>query len=73
MQEKKERRGAKKCRPKPPGSGRKKSTEPKRDKSLNFRFTEKELEFINEKLKKIGGSKPEALLKLLNYKKEEIE
>jgi len=70
MEEKKETRGAKKGRPKPPGSGRKKATGPKRDKAFTVRFTEKELEFINNKLKKVGGSKPDALLKLLNYKDE---
>lgn len=64
---KKETRGAKKGRPKPPGSGRKKATGPKRDKAFTVRFTEKELEFVNEKLKKIGGSKPDALLKILKY------
>ena len=65
--EKKETRGAKKGRPKPPGSGRKKATGPKRDKAFTVRFTAKELEFVNEKLKKIGGSKPDALLKILKY------
>ncbi|MFC2293934.1 MAG: hypothetical protein ACFNJI_00130 [Leptotrichia hongkongensis] len=68
--EKKETRGAKKGRPKPLGSGRKKTLEPKRDKVFTVRFTVKELEFINNKLKKAGGSKPDALLKLLNYKDE---
>ena len=65
MEEKKETRGAKKGIPKPPGSGRKKTLEPKRDKAFTVRFTEKELEFVNEKLKKTGGSKPDALLKIL--------
>jgi homeobox protein chox-7 len=67
MEEKKETRGAKKGRPKPPGSGRKKTSEPKRNKAFTVRFTEKELEFVNEKLKKTGGSKPDALLKILKY------
>lgn len=67
MEEKKETRGAKKGRPKPLGSGRKKTLEPKRDKAFTVRFTEKELKFVNEKLKKTGGSKPDALLKILKY------
>ena len=67
MEEKKETRGAKKGRPKPPGSGRKKTSEPKRNKAFTVRFTEKELEFVNEKLKKTGGSKPDELLKILKY------
>lgn len=71
MEEKKETRGAKKGRPKPLGSGRKKSTEPKRDRAFTVRFTVKELEFINKKLDKVGGSKPDAMLKLLGYKDEE--
>ncbi len=66
--EKKETRVAKKGRPKPPGSGRKKTSEPKRDKAFTVRFTEKELEFLNKKLKEIGGSKPDAILKILKYK-----
>lgn len=68
MEEKKETRGAKKGRPKPPGSGRKKTTGPKRDKAFTVRFTEKELEFVNEKLEEIGGSKPDAILKILKFK-----
>nr|DAY31786.1 MAG TPA: NikA, BACTERIAL CONJUGATION, RELAXASE, DNA [Caudoviricetes sp.] len=67
MGERKETRGAKKGRPKPPGSGRKKATGPKRDKAFTVRFTEKELEFINKKLNETGGSKPDALLKILKY------
>jgi hypothetical protein len=67
MEEKKETRGAKKGRPKPLGSGRKKTSDPKRDKAFTVRFTAKELEFVNEKLKKTGGSKPDALLKILKY------
>ena len=65
--EKKETRGAKKGRPKPLGSGRKKTIGPKRNKAFTVRFTEKELEFVNEKLKKTGGSKPDALLKILGF------
>jgi len=34
---------------------------------VKVRFTEKELEFVNEKLKKTGGSKPDALLKILGF------
>lgn len=67
MENKKETRGAKKGRPKPLGSGRKKTTGPKRDKAFTVRFTEKELEFVNIKLKGAGGSKPDALLKILKY------
>ena len=67
MEQKKETRGAKKGRPKPPGSGRKKATGPKRNKAFTVRFTEKELEFINKKLKEAGGSKPDALLKILGF------
>lgn len=67
MEQKKETRGAKKGRPKPPGSGRKKTLEPKRDKAFTVRFTAKELEFVNKKLKKTGGSKPDALLKILGF------
>lgn len=67
MEQKKETRGAKKGRPKPLGSGRKKTTGPKRDKAFTVRFTEKELEFINKKLKETGGSKPDALLKILGF------
>lgn len=67
MEQKKETRGAKKGRPKPLGSGRKKTSDPKRDKAFTVRFTAKELEFVNEKLKKTGGSKPDALLKILKY------
>ena len=67
MEEKKETRGAKKGRPKPLGSGRKKTSEPKRDRAFTVRFTEKELEFINKKLKETGGSKPDALLKILGF------
>ena len=67
MEEKKETRGAKKGRPKPLGSGRKKTSDPKRDKAFTVRFTAKELEFVNEKLKKTGGSKPDALLKILGF------
>ncbi len=67
MGERKETRGAKKGRPKPLGSGRKKTSDPKRDKAFTVRFTAKELEFVNEKLKKTGGSKPDALLKILKY------
>ena len=67
MEEKKETRGAKKGRPKPLGSGRKKTSDQKRDKAFTVRFTAKELEFVNEKLKKTGGSKPDALLKILKY------
>ena len=51
MEEKKETRGAKKGRPKPLGSGRKKATGPKRDRAFTVRFTAKELEFVNNKLK----------------------
>ena len=32
-----------------------------------MRFTESELEFINKKLEEIGGSKSDALLKILKY------
>ena len=39
MEQKKETRGAKKGRPKPLGSGRKKTTDPKRDKAFTVRFT----------------------------------
>lgn len=67
MEEKKENRGAKKGRPKPLGSGRKKTTGPKRDKAFTVRFTEKELEFVNRKLNETGGSKPDALLKILGF------
>ena len=67
MGERKETRGAKKGRPKPLGSGRKKTSDPKRDKAFTVRFTAKELEFVNEKLKKTGGSKPDALLKILGF------
>lgn len=67
MEEKKETRGAKKGRPKPLGSGRKKATGPKRDRAFTVRFTAKELEFVNKKLKETGGSKPDALLKILKY------
>lgn len=67
MVQRKETRGAKKGRPKPPGSGRKKTSEPKRDRAFTVRFTEKELEYVNMKLKETGGSKPDALLKILKY------
>ncbi len=45
-----------------------KATGLKRNKALTIRFTESELEFINRKLGEIGGSKSEALLKILKYK-----
>lgn len=67
MKDKKETRGAKKGRPKPLGSGRKKSLDPKRDRAFTVRFTKQELEFINRRLDEIGGSKPDALLKILGF------
>mgnify|MGYP000064991317 CR=1 len=44
-----------------------KATGLKRNKALTMRFTESELEFINKKLEEIGGSKSDALLKILKY------
>jgi hypothetical protein len=44
-----------------------KATGLKRNKALTMRFTESELEFVNKKLEEIGGSKPDALLKILKY------
>ena len=42
-----------------------KATGLKRNKSISFRVTEKEREFIYKKLDKIGGKRIEALLKIL--------
>ncbi|WP_071125326.1 hypothetical protein [Leptotrichia massiliensis] len=44
-----------------------KATGLKRNRALTIRFTETEFEFINKKLNEIGGSKSEALLKILGF------
>nr|DAS74001.1 MAG TPA: bacterial mobilization protein [Caudoviricetes sp.] len=60
----KETRGAKKGRVVNWNVGRK-ATGLKRNKTISFKVTEKEREFIYEKLDKIGGKRIEALLKIL--------
>lgn len=45
-----------------------KATGLKRNKALTMRFTENEIDFVNKKLEEIGGSKSDALLKILKYK-----
>ena len=44
-----------------------KATGLKRNKALTMRFTENEIDFVNKKLEEIGGSKSDALLKILKY------
>lgn len=44
-----------------------KATGLKRNKALTMRFTENEIDFVNKKLEEIGGSKSDALLKILGF------
>ena len=46
-----------------------KATGLKRNKSISFKVTEEEREKIYDILDKIGGTRTDALLKLLGYKK----
>lgn len=50
-----------------------KATGLKKNKALTIRFTEHELQIINETLEKIEGSKSDALLKIINKIKKIIE
>lgn len=46
-----------------------KATGLKRNKALTMRFTENEIDFVNKKLEEIGGSKSDALLKILGFER----